>query len=255
MSEGSFEPTVMFFGLTNSPAMFQVMMKNYNLLRNLVVEEKVAVFIDDMMIVTETEEEYDKIVEEVLRRLKENDLFVKPEKYVWKVREVGFLGVVIGSDEVRMEKEKVQGVVDWPVLKSVKDVQKFLGLANYYRQFVKDFTKIVRSLHEMTRKETKWSWGEKQQKVFEELKKRFTTEPVLVTLDLDREMRVEVNALDFAMRGVLLMKCKDEKWRSVTYILKSLNKAERNYEIHDKEMLVIIQCLEVWRHFLEEVKN
>ena len=129
--EGSFEPTVMFFGLTNSPATFQAMMND--LLRDLVVEEKVAVFIDDVMIAMETEEGHDEIVEEVLKRLKENDLFMKPEKYVWKVKEVGFLGVIIGEDRVRMEKEKVQRVIEWPVPRSVKDVQKFLGLANYYR--------------------------------------------------------------------------------------------------------------------------
>ena len=128
-----------------------------DLLRDLVVEEKVAniVFIDDVMIAIETEEGYDEIVEKVLRRLEENDLFVKLEKCMWKVREVGFLGVVIGEDRVRMEKEKVQGVVEWLVLKNVKDVQKFLGLANYYRQFVKDFAKIVRLLYEMMKKETK----------------------------------------------------------------------------------------------------
>jgi len=150
--EGSFEPT---FGLTNSLATFQAMMNN--LLRDLVVEKKVAVFIDDVMVAMETEEGHDEIVEELLRRLEENDLFVKPEKYVWKVREVGFLEVIIGKDRVRMEKEKVQGVIEWPVSKSVKDVQKFLGLANYYRQFVKDFTKIAKPLHEMMRKETKWN--------------------------------------------------------------------------------------------------
>ena len=87
------------------------------------------------------------------------------------------------------------------------------------------------------------------------MKKRFTTEPVLVTPDLDREMRVEVNALDFIMGGVLSMKCKDEKWRPVAYISKLLNKAKRNYEIHNKEMLAIIWCLEVWRHFLEGAKD
>jgi len=110
MLEGSFEPTVMFFGLTNSPATFQVMMND--LLRDLVVEEKVTVFIDDVMIATETEEGHDEIVEEVLRRLEENNLFVKLEKYIWKVRKVGFLGVIIGEDGVRMEKEKVQGVIE-----------------------------------------------------------------------------------------------------------------------------------------------
>jgi len=209
MPEGSFEPMVMFFGLTNSPAMFQMMMNN--LLRDLVVEEKVAVFIDDAIVATETDEGHDEIVEEVLRRLEENDLFVKPEKCVWKIRKVGFLGVIIGKDGVRMEKEKVQGVIEWSVPRSVKDVQKFLGLANYYRQFVKDFAKIAKPLYEMTRKENKWSWGERQQKAFEELKERFMIEPVLITPDLDKEMRVEADASDFAMGGVLLMKCEDEK--------------------------------------------
>jgi len=107
----------------------------------------------------------------------------------------------------------------------------------------------------MTRKENKWSWGEKQQKAFEELKERFTTEPVLVTPDLDKEMRVEANVSDFAIGGVLSMKCEDERWRPVAYISKSLNKAKRNYEIHDKEMLAIIRCLEAWRHFLEGAKD
>ena len=128
-----------------------------DLLRDLVVEEKVAVFIDDMMIATEIEKGHDEIVEEVLRRLEENNLFVKLEKCVWKNREVGFLGVIIREDRVKMEKEKVQGVIEWLVPKSVKDVQKFLGLANYYRWFVKDFAKIAKPLHKMTRKENKWS--------------------------------------------------------------------------------------------------
>ena len=123
-----------------------------DLLRDLVVEEKIAVFINDVMIVTETEKGHNEIVEEVLRRLEENDLFVKPEKCVWKVREMGFLGVIIGEDGVRMEKEKVQGVIEWPALRSVKNVQKFLGLANYYRWFVKDFATIAKPLHETTRK-------------------------------------------------------------------------------------------------------
>ena len=87
------------------------------------------------------------------------------------------------------------------------------------------------------------------------MKKRFTTDPVLVTSDLDKEMRVEADVSDFATSGVLSMKCEDEKWRPVAYISKLLNEAERNYEIHDKEMLVIIRCLEAWRHFLEGAKG
>ena len=120
MPEGSFEPTVIFFVLTNSPATFQVMMNN--LLRDLIVEEKVAVFINDVIVAIETEKEHNEIVEEVLRRLEENDLFVKLEKCVWKVREVRFLGVIIGEDGVRMEKKKIQRVIEWPVPRSVKDM-------------------------------------------------------------------------------------------------------------------------------------
>ena len=101
----------------------------------------------------------------------------------------------------------------------------------------------------------KWSWGERQQRAFKKLKERFTIELVLVTPDLDKEMRVETDVSDFAIGGVLSMKCEDEKWRPVAYISKLLNEAKRNYEIHNKEMLVIIWYLEAWRHFLEEAKD
>ena len=90
-----------------------------------------------------------------MRRVVENNLFIKPEKCVWKIKKVGFLGVVIGPDRVKIEKKKIQRVVDWPVLRSMKDMQKFLGLENYYRQFVKDFTRIAKPLHKMTRKDVK----------------------------------------------------------------------------------------------------
>ena len=129
--EGSFEPTVMFFRLTNSPVTFQAMMNE--LLRDLTNMGKVAVFIDDVIVGMETEEEHDELVAEVIRRLEENDLYVKLEKYKWKVREIEFLGVVIGPEGIKMEKEKVKGVLEWLTPKCVKDVQKFLGLANYYR--------------------------------------------------------------------------------------------------------------------------
>jgi len=105
MPEGAFKPIVIFFGLTNSLAMFQIIMND--LLRDMIEKGEVAAFIDDVMIVTETEEGHDEIVEEVLRRMEENGLFVKPEKYMWKVREVEFLGVIIGPDGVRIEKKKV----------------------------------------------------------------------------------------------------------------------------------------------------
>jgi len=124
----------MFFGLTNSLAIFQAMMNE--LLRDLINTKKVAAFIDDVIVGMEEEEGHDKIVAEVVKRLEENDLYVKPEKYKWKVKEVRLLEVVIGPDGIKMEEEKVKRVLDWLTLKCVKDIQMFLGLANYYCQFI-----------------------------------------------------------------------------------------------------------------------
>jgi len=249
MYVGSFEPTVIFFGMTNSPATFQAMMNE--ILKDMINERKVAAFVDDVLVGTETEEGYDKIVEEVLRRLEENDLYVKPEKCVWKVRKIGFLGVVIGPSRIEMEKEKMDGVLSWLEPRNVKDVRKFLGLANYYRRFIKDFARVARPMNVLTRKDVKWQWGVEQQKAFDKLKRVFTTKPVLAAPDLDKKFRVEADASNYTTGGVLSMKCSDEMWRPVAFISKSLSDTERNYKIHDKEMLAVVRCLEAWRHFLE----
>ena len=150
-------------------------------------------------------------MEEILRRLEEYNLYVKPEKCEWKVWEVGFLGVVMGPDGIKMEKEKVRGVLEWPIPKCVKDVQKFLGLVNYYRRFVKDFAEIARLMHRLVRKQERWNWGVEQEEAFGKLKEIFMSEPVLAVPDLDKEMRVEADASDYAMGGVLSMRCEDDR--------------------------------------------
>jgi len=155
---GSFKPTVMFFGMMNSPAMFQAMMNE--ILRDLINKGKVVAFVDNVLVGTETEEGHDEIVEEILKRLEENDLYIKPEKCVWKARKVGFLGVVIGPDDIEMEKEKIEGVLSWPQPKNMKDIRKFLGLANYYRRFIKNFARVARPMNMLMRKDEKWAWGD-----------------------------------------------------------------------------------------------
>jgi len=170
---GLYKLVVMFFGMTNSSATFQGMMNK--ILRDMINEGKVMVFVDDVLIGIETEEGHDEIVEEVLRRLEKNDLYVKPEKCAWKVQEVNFLGVAMGQEKIEIEEDKVAGVLNWSVPKTVRDIRKFLGLANYYRQFVKDFAKLARPLNNLTRKDERWKWEEKQQKVFEQLKTVFTS--------------------------------------------------------------------------------
>ena len=159
MPKGSFKPTVMFFGLTNSPVTFQAMMDK--LLRDLINIGKVAAFIDDMIVGTEDEKGHDELVAEIIKRLEENDLYVKLEKCKWKVREVGFLGVVIGPDRIKIEEEKLKGILDQLTPKCVKDVQMFLGLANYYRRFIEGFVFIARPLHDMVKKDQKWNWTKK----------------------------------------------------------------------------------------------
>ena len=167
------------------------------------------------------------------------------------MRRVRFLEVVIGPNGIEMEKEKVDGVLNWPIPKNVKDIRKFLGLTNYYRRFIKDFVKVARLMNMLTRKHVKWQWGEEQEQAFDELKRIFTSRPVLVAPDLDKEFRIEVDALNYATGGVLSMKCSDELWRLVAFISKSLSDTKRNYKIHNKEMLAVVRGLEVWRHFLE----
>jgi len=249
MHIGSFKPTVMFFGMTNSPATFQAIMNE--ILRDLINEGKVAAFVDDVLVGTETKEGHDEIVEEILRRLEENNLYIKLEKCVWKVRKIRFLGVVIGPNGIEMEEEKVDRVLSWLEPKNVKDVRKFLGLANYYRRFIKDFAQVARPINVLMRKDVKWQWEVEQQKAFDKLKRVFTIKPVLVVLDLDKKFRVEAGTSNYTTGGVLSMKCLDEMWRLVAFISKFLSDTERNYEIHDKEMLAVVRCLEVWRHFLE----
>jgi len=226
-----------------------------DLFRDMVNQGNTATFIDNIIVATDTKEGHDKIVEEVLRRLEENDLFVKPEKCRWKVKEVEFLGVVIGPGGVKMQKEKVDSVLSWLTPRSTKDVQKFMGLANYYRRFIQDFSRVAKPLNMLVGKDRKWKWEEEQQKAFKELKRRFTTEPVLAVPDRDQEMRVEADVSDYVTEGTLSVKGADGKWRPVAFISKLLGPAKRNYKIHNKEMLAVIQFLEDWSHYLEGTKK
>ena len=144
--EGAFEPLVMYFGLTNSPSTLQTMMNALFFDMGACV----MVYMDDILIYTKTEEEHDEIVLQVLEILQKNDLFVKAEKCEFKVRTVKFLGLIIGPNSVSMNPKKVDGILKWPVPTKVKEVQSFLGLANFFHHFIKDFSKIATPLHKLT---------------------------------------------------------------------------------------------------------
>ena len=152
----------------------------------------------------EDEEHQDEIVEEVLKRLKEKDLFLKLEKCEFK-KEIEFLGMVIGEKGVKMDMTKVEAIMSWLTLKCMKDVQGFLGLANFYHHFIQDFSKIATPLNNLTCKETVWRWGGTQQKVFDELKRRFVEGPILVATNYTCPLYMESDASDFVTGAVLSM--------------------------------------------------
>ena len=157
------------------------------ILQDSINTRKVASFINNVIVRMEKKEGHDEVVKEILKRLAENNLYVKLKKCKQKIREVEFLGVVIGPERIKMKKEKVKRVLDWLTVKGVKNIQKFLGLTNYYQQFIKDFTAIARLLYNMIKKDHKQEWIKRQEVTFKKLKKRSTKEPVLAALDLDKK--------------------------------------------------------------------
>jgi len=228
----------MFFGMANSPSTFQNMMND--VLKEVIDKGIVIIFIDNILIFTEDGEHHDEMVEEVLKRLKENDLFLKLEKCEFKKKEIEFLGMIIRDKGVKMDTTKVEAIMSWPTPKHAKDIQAFLGLANFYHHFIQDFSKIATPLNNLMHKETVWRWGGTQQKVFDELKRRFVEGPILVAANYTCPSCMESDASDFVIGAILSMLCEDEKWHPCAFLSKGLNSIERNYDVHDKEMLGII---------------
>ncbi|GLB42450.1 putative chromo (CHRromatin Organisation MOdifier) domain containing protein [Lyophyllum shimeji] len=245
-NRGLYEPLVMFFGLTNSPATFQTMMND--IFRDLIVRGVVIVYMDDILIYTTTLEEHRKVTREVLEILKHHRLFLKPEKCEWEQKKILYLGVIVSEEGVEMDPAKVEAVASWPTPRDKHELQQFLGFANYYRRFVKDYSRIAWRLHRLTG-HTPWSWGGEEQKAFENLRTAITTGPVLALPTDDDPYRVEADSSGYAT-GATLMQRQHGIWRPVAFLSQSLNDTERNYEIHDREMLAIMRALSEWRHYL-----
>jgi len=242
-NRGLFKPLVMFFGMTNSLATFQIMMND--IFRDLIAKDIMVVYLDDILIFTRTEEEHAKAIRWVLQVLQEHKLFLRPEKCEFCKERIEYLGLVISENEVSMDLVKVAGVREWPTPENKTDIQAFLGFVNFYQRFIRDFSAKARPLFDLTRSEQAWTWsGRKQTAV--------TTALVLMFPQDSEPFRVEADSSDFATGAVLSQQSTtDGKWHSVAFYSKSLSSVERNYEIHDKEMLAIIHALEEWRHFLE----
>jgi hypothetical protein len=238
---GSFEPVVMYVGLCNSPATFQTMMNEiFSDMADIMV-----IYIDDLMIDTKTDDlqEHQRLVKKVLKRLEEHDLFAKPEKCTFGVKEVEFLGMIVSREGIKMGDSKVKAIREWPTPKTVRGVRSFLGLADFYRRFIEGYTQIARPLNDVTKKNTPFTWKEAQQTAFDTLKNRFTTAPILAYPDNDRIFYLETDASNFATGAVLSIE-QDGKWHPVVFSSHSMSPEERNYPVADKEMLSVIRSLE-----------
>jgi transposase InsO family protein len=253
-NRGLFEPLVMFFGLTNSPATFQTMMNE--IFQDLIAQGVVCVYLDDILIFTRTLEEHRRVTRLVLDKLREYKLYLKPDKCDFEQTTIEYLGLVVSAGKVLMDPVKVAGVREWPVPRNRKEVQSFLGFTNFYRRFIRDFSHDARPLFNLTKKEMVWKWGAEEQEAFERLKERITSAPVLALPTDDQPFRIEADSSDVATGAVLSQLSKDDgQWHPVSFLSKTLSPVERNYEIYDKEMLAIVRALEEWRHWLEGARH
>jgi hypothetical protein len=240
----------MFFGLTNSPATFQTMMND--IFRELIMEGVVVVYMDDILIFTKTLEEHRAITRCVLEILELHKLYLKPEKCEFEKMQIKYLSLIISENSVEMDPVKVAGVKEWPTPKDKGELQSFLGFVNFYRRFIRDYSGITWPLFDLTKADVKWTWGPTEAAAFQGLKDATTSASVLASPDDSTPFRVEADSSDFATGAVLSqLSAEDGHWHPVAFYSKSLSPVERNYEIHDKEMLVIIRALEEWQHFLE----
>jgi predicted aspartyl protease len=167
-NRGLFEPTVMFFGLTNSPATFQSLMNA--IFADLVAGQKVIVYLDDILIYSTDLEEHREVVREVLKRLQDHDLYLRPEKCEFKQTKVEYLGMVISEGKVEMDPSKVEAITSWPIPNTLRELRGFIGFANFYRRFIQNFSRICRPLHDLTKQGQPWTWGTEQDEAFRELK-------------------------------------------------------------------------------------
>ncbi|KAJ1586492.1 hypothetical protein NDA11_001111 [Ustilago hordei] len=251
---GLYEYLVMPFGLANAPAHFQSFIND--IFRDI-IGVYVVVYLDDFLIFSDTEEVHVKHVTEVLTRLRSNRLFAKLSKCEFHTKTVEFLGYIIKPTGIEMDPEKVRTVKEWPMPESIHDIQRFLGFANFYRRFIAHFARIAKPLTALVKpieRFKKFELPEEAQQAFHKLIQAFTSAGVLQHFDYHLPTRLETDASDFAIAGVLKQE-HEGRWHPVAFYSRKMSSAEKNYEIHDKELLAVVACLTQWRHMLAGLPN
>jgi hypothetical protein len=245
---GSFEWLVMPFGLSNAPGAFQRFMND---VFADMLDVCVVVYLDDILIYSSDKTTHHKQVKEVLRRLRKHGLYAKPEKCEFDRESVEYLGYILSADGLTMAADKVQVIQDWPEPRKVKDVQSFLGFANFYRRFIYNFSDIVIPLTRLTRKNIPFVFGEKERSAFVLLKESFVSAPILTHFIPDRPIIVETDASDYALAAILSIQLENGEIHPVAFHSRSFNPTELNYDVHDKELYAIFEAFRIWRHYLD----
>ena len=236
----------MQFGLFNAPDVFQGLINE--VLREM-LNHFVFVYLDDILIFSKSLHEHVHHVRVVLQRLLENHLFVKPEKCELHVSKVSFLGFILSKGRLLTDPKKTQVVRDWPQPSSVKEVQRFIGFANFYRKFIRNFSAVAAPMTDLTKKKSgSFKWSPEAERAFRELKVRFSSAPILTLPDPSLPFVVEVGA-------VLSQRLADGKLHPCAFFSARLSAAERNYDVGDRELLAIKMALEEWRHWLEGAQH
>ncbi|CAI5476246.1 unnamed protein product [Closterium sp. Yama58-4] len=249
--QGLYEFRVLPFGLTNAPATFQTLMKT---VLSEFLGSFVVVYLDDILIFSKSKEEHVQHLQKVFEVLRREKLYAKQSKCEFFLPEVEFLGHVVSASGIRTDPKKIAAVQDWVAPTSVKELQSFLGFANYYRRFVQGYASIASPLTDLLRKAVEYVWGPAQQQAFEQMKQSLTSSPTLSYPDPNRPYVVVTDASDQAI-GAVLLQDQGRGLQPIAYESRKLRGAELNYPIHDKEALAIIHAYKVRRCYLEGAES
>lgn len=252
---GHFEYMVMPFGLTNAPATFQAYINKS--LAGL-IDKFCVVYLDDILIYSDSHEEHIDHVKQVLERLRRFSLYASLKKCEFFTTEVEFLGFIVSTSGVSMDKRRVETIREWPKPKTYHEVQVFLGFVNFYRRFIHHYSQIAGPLSELLKGSVKgvksgpFEWPDAAERAFTQLRDAFLDAPMLRHFAPELPIRIETDASEFALAGILTQLQGDNKqWHPVAFHSRKMIPAERNYETHDQELLAIVTAFKHWRHYLE----
>ena len=265
--EGLYQWKVMPFGLTNAPATFQQMIQE---VLGELFYTKAPAYIDDINVHSKKFEQHIRDLEEVFKRIRKAGLKLRIDKCKFCFSEIEFLGYIIGKDGIKTDEKKIEKIKEYPRPMTITELKGFLGLASYYRRFIKEFSKIAKPLNDLMKginytREVKQKvqnkririeekWGEKQEKSFQTLKEKLCTTPVLAYPDFEKEFILYTDASGYALGAVLSQKDKDEKEHVIYYASKSLTDTEKNYSTTELECYAVVWAVEKFHYYLDGKK-